>query len=155
MKTAKKPLLNIRELDARLSDLALLTAFGQPPKGWINLLRKAMNMSLRQMGNRLSKTPQAVKEIEKRESDESITLKSLREAGNALNMKLVYAFVPKDGSLEETVEHHARALAIKIVERKSALMKLEGQEYSEALLKQAVNDMTLEIKRQLPGTIWD
>ena len=155
MKVPNNHLLNIRQLDAKLSDLVPLVKISQPPKGWISQLRKAINMSLQQMGNRLSKTPQAVKEIEKRESDESITLKSLREAGDALNMTLVYGFVPKGGSLEQIVEDRARALAIKIVQRTSTTMKLEDQENSNSRLKQAVDELTQDIKREMPRSLWD
>lgn len=155
MKVPNNHLLSIRQLDAKLSDLAPLGKISQPPKGWISQLRKAINMSLQQMGNRLSKTPQAIKEIEKRESDESITLKSLREAGDALNMRLVYGFVPKNGSLEQMIEDRARVLAVKIVQRTSTTMKLEDQENSNSRLKQAVDELTQDIKREMPRSLWD
>ncbi|MFA6072152.1 MAG: hypothetical protein WC810_26605, partial [Janthinobacterium sp.] len=114
MKVLNNHLLVIRQLDAKLKDFSALALVSPPPRGWISQLRKAFNMSLAQMGGRLSKTPQAIREMEKRESDESITLKSLREAGDALNMKLVYGFVPKEESLEKMVEDRARELATKI-----------------------------------------
>lgn len=155
MKVPNNHLLSIRQLDTKLNDLAPLVKISHPPKGWISQLRKAINMSLQQMGNRLSKTPQAVKEIEKRESDESITLKSLREAGDALNMTLVYGFVPRDGSLEQMIEDRARALAVKIVQRTSTTMKLEDQENSNSRLKQAVHELTQDIKREMPRSLWD
>lgn len=155
MKVPNNHLISVRHLDSKLVDLIPLATISQPPKGWISQLRKAINMSLQQMGNRLSKTPQAIKEIEKRESDESITLKSLREAGEALNMKLVYGFVPKGGSLEQMIEDRARALAIKIVQRTSITMKLEDQENSDSRLKQAVDELTQDIKREIPRSLWD
>jgi predicted DNA-binding mobile mystery protein A len=155
MKVPNNHLLVIRQLDAKLKDFSALAQFNPPPRGWISQLRKAFNMSLAQIGERLSKTPQAIKEIEKRESDESITLKSLREAGDALNMKLVYGFVPKDESLEKMVEDRARELALKIVKRTSTTMKLEDQENSTLRLKQAVDELTQEIKREMPRSLWD
>lgn len=57
-------------------------------------------MSFRQFGERLGLTPPSAESIEKREREGSITLKSLEEAGKALNMKLVYGFVPMDGSIK-------------------------------------------------------
>ncbi len=155
MKVPNNHLLNVRQLDAKLSDLAPLVKISQPPKGWISQLRKTINMSLQQMGSRLSKTPQAIKEIEKRESNESITLKSLREAGDALGMTLVYGFVPKDTSLEKMIEDRARKLALKIVQRTSMTMKLEDQENSTSRLKQAVDELTQDIKREIPRSLWD
>ncbi|MCE6988989.1 mobile mystery protein A [Dyadobacter sp. CY323] len=155
MKVPNNHLIVIRQLDAKLKSFAALDQVLPPSRGWINQLRKAFNMSLAQMGGRLSKTPQAIKEMENRESDESITLKSLREAGDALNMKLVYGFVPKEESLEKMVEDRARKLAKKIVKRTSTTMQLEDQENSDSRLKQAVEELTQEIKREIPRSLWD
>ena len=52
-------------------------------------------MSLRQLRNRLHISPQSVKEIEDREVSGTITLNSLRDTANAMDMKLVYGFVSK------------------------------------------------------------
>jgi len=62
-------------------------------------------MSLEQLGKKLSLTRASVGAIEKRETDGSITLKSLREAAKALDMELVYGFVPNDGSLKALMKN--------------------------------------------------
>ncbi|HRN55589.1 MAG TPA: hypothetical protein PLL71_04025 [Agriterribacter sp.] len=91
----KNSKLIIRQLDKRMQTLHPLRDMEHPKGGWIALIRKTLNMSLRQLGERLSVTPQGMAKIEKNEAEGSITLNSLREAGNALSMKLVYGFVPK------------------------------------------------------------
>lgn len=154
MKTSKNKLLVIRQLDKKLLILDILVKSNLPTSGWIKLLRNTLNMSLKQLGNRLSMTPQGVRDIERRELDETITLKSLKEAGDALDMKFVYGFVPKSGSMEKLIETKARELAEKIVKRTSITMKLEDQENSETRLKEAVDELTQEIKRQMPGSLW-
>ncbi len=83
---------------------------------------------MRQLGNMMSITPQSVKEIEEREKSGTITLKVLRQFGQVLNLKLVYGFIPSDGSLEKIIEQRALVLAKEIVNRTSASMKLENQE---------------------------
>jgi predicted DNA-binding mobile mystery protein A len=103
MKTANQKLL-IEQLDRKLIPFKDLEAIVIPPKGWINTTRTALKMSLRQLGNRLNISPQSVKELENRESNGSLTIKSLKEAGLALNLKLVYGFVPMDGSIEKIRE---------------------------------------------------
>jgi transcriptional regulator with XRE-family HTH domain len=60
-------------------------------------------MTLEQLAKKLNMTKQGVKKIEEREFSESISIKSLKEIGNALDMQLVYGFVPKYNSLENLV----------------------------------------------------
>ena len=52
------------------------------------------------IGNQLSITKQSLQSIERREIEGSITLKTLRDVANGMDMELVYGFVPKDGSLK-------------------------------------------------------
>lgn len=65
--------------------------------------------------------------MEQREKEGSISLKSLRESAWALDMELVYGFVPKDGSLDALIDCKARELAAQIVSRTSTTMNLEDQ----------------------------
>ncbi|MDZ7848915.1 MAG: XRE family transcriptional regulator [Owenweeksia sp.] len=85
----------------------------------------------------------------------SITLKSLREAANALDMDLVYALVPKDGSLEALIDRKTRELAVKIVSRTSHTMKLEDQENSKERIAKAIDERAEELKREMPKMLWD
>ncbi len=96
-----------------------------------------------------------MKKIESNEADGGITLNALREAGDALNMKLVYGFIPKEGSVEKMIENRAKDLARKIVMRTSTTMKLEDQENSDQRIKEAIADMTEEFKREMPKSLWD
>jgi len=52
-------------------------------------------MSLEQLGDKLNITRQSAQNLEKREAEDSITLKSLEEAANAIDMQLVYGLAPK------------------------------------------------------------
>ena len=144
---AKKNKLIVRQLDKRLQSLLPLLNTKTPKEGWINLLRKTFNTSLRQLGNRLSLTPQGMRKIEKKEADESISIKTLRKAGDALSMKLVYGFIPKDGSLEKIIEISAADLARRIVMRTSTTMKLKDQQISNERIEEAIAEMTEELER--------
>ncbi|WP_291908079.1 mobile mystery protein A [Chitinophaga sp. CB10] len=128
----------------------------QPPaKGWISLIRKSLNMTLRQLGDRLHITPQSAHEIELREANGTISIKALSAAAEALDMKLVYGFIPQDGSLEAMIEKRARTIATKIVSRTATSMKLEDQENSKERLSEAIEEMTQELKRELSSKLWD
>jgi predicted DNA-binding mobile mystery protein A len=100
-------------------------------------------------------TKQSVREIEQREKDGSITIKSLREAAKALDMQLVYGFVPVDGSLDALIDRKARELAMQIVLRTSNSMKLEDQENSKQRIEKAIEERAALIKHDMPKALWD
>jgi predicted DNA-binding mobile mystery protein A len=112
-------------------------------------------MSLRQLGNRLKISTQSAKEIEVREANGTITLNSLKDAANALDLKLVYGFVSKHGSLDQMIEQRAKELAIEIVMRTNTTMSLEDQQNSKERIKQAITQKTAEIKFEMPKYLWD
>lgn len=126
-----------------------------PPTGWIKALRSALGMSLQQLANRLSITKQSVREIEVREKDGSISINALQRAAHALDMDLVYGFVPKDGTLDALIERKARELATKIVSRTSTTMNLEEQGNSAERLKKSIEDRTQQLKYEMPKILWD
>lgn len=96
-------------------------------KGWVHTVQNTLGMSPEQLGKKFSLTRVSVGAIEKCEAIGSITLKSLREAALALDMELVYGFVPLDGTLQNHIDRKAERLASKIVHRTSQSMKLEDQ----------------------------
>ena len=147
--------LQIEQLDNKMEAISVLEKIAMPSTGWLNAIRTGLNMSLRQLGNRLKITPQSMKEIEQREKEGSLTIKGLQDAAHALDMKLVYGLIPKDGSLEELIDKKAKELATKIVMRTSDSMKLEDQENSERRLQKAIEERANELKRDLPKILWD
>ena len=147
--------LKILQTDRKLKDFAGLKNVERPSKGWINAIRTTLNMSLSQLGRRLKKTPATVAEIEEREMNNSITLKKLIEVGEALDLQLVYGFVPKESSLEKMIEKRAESKAHEIVMRTSHTMKLEEQENSKERIQQAIKERREALKRELPKYLWD
>jgi len=147
--------LMIEQLDRKFEKLAVLKDLEISPKAWINAIRTGLNMSLVQLAKRLKKTSVSVKEIEQREEDKGITLKKLTEVAEALNCQFVYAFIPKDGSLEKLIEKRAYKLAEEIVMRTSHSMKLEDQENSEERIRRAIEDRAGKIKAEMPKYLWD
>ncbi|MFN8211190.1 MAG: hypothetical protein U0T33_09525 [Bacteroidales bacterium] len=121
----KKQKLILEQLDAKILQLKKAEGLVMPSSGWVFSIRQALGMSLRQMGNKMGITAQSVKEIEQREQNETISLKVLRQFGKSLNLKLIYGFIPQDGSLEDIIEKRAHELALEIVNRTSISMKLE------------------------------
>ena len=154
MKNNKQKLL-LHQIDRKLANFEELKSMIIPPKGWINTIRIALKMSLRQLGNRLGISPQSVKEMEEREAKGTITLHSLRVAANAMDLKLVYGFVSKHESLEQMIEKRAKELATEIVMRTNATMVLEDQQNSKDRIEQAIAQKATEIKFDMPKYLWD
>ena len=151
----KERKLMINQLDRKLGKFKPLHDMVVPPNGWIFSIRKAINMSLRQLGARMSITAQSVHEIEEREKNGTISLSVLNQVGYALNMKFVYGFVPKQFTLEKMIEERAFEIAKEIVMRTSVSMELEDQKTSDKRLEHAIKEKAAEIKNKMPRTLWD
>jgi predicted DNA-binding mobile mystery protein A len=147
--------LQIDQLDRKLKGFATAQNVAIPATGWLKAVRVSLGMSLQQLAGKLAITKQSVAGIELREKEGNITLNSLRETADALDMKLVYGLVPKDGSIDALIERKARELAKQIVLRTSNTMRLEDQENSEERIRKAIEERTNIIKNQLPKMLWD
>lgn len=147
--------LLIEQLDRKLIPFKGSEKVIIPDKGWINTIRTTINMTLEQLGNKLNMTKQGVKRIEESEAAGTITIKSLKEVSNALEMKFVYGFVPIDGSINSLLERKSRILAEKIILRTNQNMMLEDQAIEKSKLKAAIDDLSKEIKAELKKSIWD
>jgi len=154
MKDSKHKLM-IEQLDAKLQVYKPLLNISTPERGWLHVIRKSYKMSLRQFGERLGIRAPSAEGLEKREKEGSITLKSLEEAGKALNMKLVYGFIPMDGSIKRSIENRAKSLATEIVQTTSNTMALEDQENTDERLQKAIEDKTQQLMYELPRYLWD
>jgi len=151
----KKKKLQIEHLDAKMKHFSKLKTLTIPPTGWIKTIRLTLGMSQQQLAKQLNITRQSAQELEQREKEGSITIKTLTEVAAAMDMKLVYGFAPIDGSLENLIERKAREMAGKIVLRTSHSMKLENQENSDARIKKAIVQRTKELVNEMPKTLWD
>ena len=150
----QKQKLLIEQVDKKLSLFKPVEKVMPPEKGWVYTIRTALKMSLRQLAGRLNISYQSVNGLERREADGSISIKSLREAASALDMKLVYGFVPKEESIESMIEKRANEVAREIVLRTSNTMKLEDQENSQARIEKAIQSKAEEIKNKMPNYLW-
>lgn len=152
-KTNKK--LVLEQFDRKIKHLSKLSEVKIPEDGWIYSIRQALSISLKQLGNRMKLSAAGVKEMENREKNHSITLKSLNDFASALELKFVYGFIPKDGSLEKMIEKRALEIATQIVLKTSHTMALEDQQNEPARIKKAIKDRAQQIKNEMPKYLWD
>lgn len=147
--------LLIEQLDQKLKSFQKTETILVPDKGWINTIRTTLNMTMAQLGSKLNVTRQGIKRIEESEAKGSISINSLKEVGEALDLKFVYGFVPKDGTIDNLIKSRAEKLAKKIVLRTNQNMKLENQGISDKKIKQSIIDLATEIKREMRKSLWD
>ena len=153
MRNQKK--LLIEQLDQKLAVFKDVEKVTVPQKGWINTIRTTLNMTMEQLGTKLKLTKGAVQKIEEREAIGQITINKLKDVGEALDMRFVYGFVPKDGTIENLIDIKAEKLARKIVLRTNQNMKLEDQGISDEKIKDSIKDLANEIKREMRKSLWD
>jgi len=118
--------LRSQQLDRALAPLRS-TELPRPPKGWIRAIREALGVSSGELAERMRTNRSLVVQQEKAEADNRITLKSLSTFASALDCDLVYAFIPRAGSLQELVNARARATAKTNVLGVEHTMALENQ----------------------------
>lgn len=79
----------------------------------------------------------------------------MEQIGKHLNMKLVYGFVPLDGSLKKMIDKRALDVANRIVTKTSNSMKLEDQTISPAILKKSIKAKAMELKEGNLKLLWE
>jgi predicted DNA-binding mobile mystery protein A len=147
--------LIIKQLDKKLKKLkniAINTNTHLPTIGWLATIRSALGMTTKQLGKRLSISQQAAASLEKREIDQTITLKSLSKAAEALNCRLVYYLVPNK-SLEETIEVQIDKKAQESLLYIEHSMKLEDQGVEEQKLY--LDKLKQKIQLTKSNKIWE
>jgi predicted DNA-binding mobile mystery protein A len=152
---AKSRKLVIQQMDSKIRPFAGLENIPGPGKGWIHAVRTALNMTLSQLAKKMGITQQSLQDFEKREKQGSITVHSLQQVAEALGMKLVYALVPKEGTLEEKLDAKAGEKAKEIVGRTAISMELEDQANEKGRLEQAFLEKKNELKNEIPRFLWD
>ncbi|WP_029038481.1 mobile mystery protein A [Salinimicrobium xinjiangense] len=147
--------LLIEQLDQKLKAFSQTRGVLVPERGWINTIRTTLNMTLAQLGTKLNITRQGVKRIEESEANGTITLNSLKDVANAMDLKLVYALVPKGGTIDDLIQLKAEKLAQKIVLRTNQNMKLEDQGIGDEKIAKTIKELANEIKREMRKSLWD
>ncbi|WP_273241720.1 mobile mystery protein A [Hyphomonas atlantica corrig.] len=142
-----------KNLDRRLSKLDR-EAVAVPPFGWIRAIREALGMSPAQLAKRMGVSRPRINALEKAEKTDATTLKSLRQAAEAMDCTLVYAFVP-NGSLEDIVEKRAQRLADERLLRLEHTMRLENQTPGQADLADERDRLRQDILNGAPRKLWD
>ena len=127
----------------------------RPKGGWIRFVRESLGMTGSQLGKRLGGiTKESISQKEKAELDNSITLKALEEAAEAMGCKLVYAIVPED-TIDQVISRQADKHARAIVKKASIHMSLEDQALSQSKLDERIMALRNELIMTVPKDLWN
>lgn len=143
-----------KHLDESLNAFRVASAQSRPPKGWVRAIRDALGMTSRQLAKRMGLSQPTIVALEKSESADTVTLKSLRQAADALDCELVYALVPRT-SLNETVRKRARALAQQKLARMHHTMRLEDQAMNRDHLEEELERQIDKLLEGRASALWE
>lgn len=153
MKSSHKRLIQ-EQLDMTLESLVCMRDTQRPAKGWLRAVREALGMSGKQFAQRLGVSAPWISTLEKKELTGSVTIKTIRQAAEALDCVFVYAVVPRK-SLADIVHRRAEILAEKKLGRVSHTMLLEAQQLSQTELKNAFEAEVERLIREMPKELWN
>lgn len=150
----KHKLIVRQQLDKTLSGYAIAKQTAPPVKGWVRAIREALGMSGKQLANRLKVSQPRIPKLEQDELSGAVSLKTMRQAAEAMDCVFVYAIVPRT-TLEETVRAQARKVAETRMQRVSHTMMLEEQGLSAEEQRASLDAAVEELVREMPKELWE
>lgn len=109
-------------------------------------------MTQRDLGERMSISPQAVAQLEAREPDGAVTLGALREAARAMGGELFYVAVPEQ-SVSAMLEARAEVIARGLAGQVRHSMRMEDQETDQAEWHARFSEFREALLRN-PSALW-
>ncbi|MBU6367864.1 MAG: helix-turn-helix domain-containing protein [Gemmatimonadetes bacterium] len=142
--------LQRRQLDARLMGMPRERI---PKGGWIRTIRRALGMTMAQLGHRLGVSAPAVADLEAREGRETVSVARLRAAADAMGCDLVIAFVPRE-PLTEMVRRQVIRKREQQDRRVLHTMQLENQ--GEGVTASPADSVSVDVPLAgRRGRLWD
>lgn len=149
----EKQLLILRQLDRQLLPIREVGPI-LPKQGWVRTIRKALGITIKQLGIRLQVDPSRVVKIETSEPNGAVTINTMKAVAEALGCHFVYSFVPKD-KLETIVRKQAKSKAIELVNRTAHSMALEDQRVANAQIEEQINELAEVLLQKSWKHLWE
>ncbi len=118
----------------------------RPQRGWLRAIREALGIPQQEVATAAKVRRESLIGFEKAEADDRITLRNLRRVADAMGCELVYAVVPKSGSIEELAEQRTRSQATNRVLSVERTMALENQ--ASGGVKELIDKETKRTKKR-------
>jgi predicted DNA-binding mobile mystery protein A len=119
--------IRLKQLALALASFRRASTVARPSRGWLRAVREALAISLEDVGRATHAAKQSILAFERAEANDRITLRNLRRVAEAMGCQLVYAIVPKSGTIQELAEREVRNKTTKRVLSVEHTMALEGQ----------------------------
>ena len=145
-------LLARKNLDRRLSNLNR-ESLAMPPFGWVRAIREALGMTPQKLGERMGVSRPRVNMIEKAEMSGATTIRTMREAADAMGCTFVYAIVPTT-TLDDIVRQQAMQKAAAELGRLDHSMRLENQAMTKDDLQTERARLIAELLAGAPRRLW-
>lgn len=145
--------LKLRQLDASLDRWRNADLPSRPPSGWIKAVREGLGMAAAHLAARLGVNTSTVTRLETSETDDTISLGSLRRAAEALGCELQYALVPKQ-SLGNILKNRALHLARQQMAAISHTMALEAQATSGETIEEQTRALAEDLLTGSRRALW-
>ena len=144
----------IDQLDRKLAVLRPFFSTVRPQHGWVRAIRTALGMTTAQLARRLGVSQPRIVEIEKAETERSITLKTLERTAEALGCRVVYVLIP-----EKPFNERLRARALDAADRHlrsvEHTMSLEDQSVSDRKVRDRARQQLADELLRKPSRLWD
>ena len=131
--------LRLRQLERSLQPFLAARNVPRPSKGWVRAIRQASGITLLELAKRMKRSLSLAAQFERSETEYRITLNSLTQVADALGCDLVYALVPKHGTLHDLAERRAS---------EEVTPDVLAVEHTMALENQAVGGVKEKIKEE-------
>lgn len=92
---------------------------------WIRTIRRALGIQEAELAREMGYVPRSIYRMEQSESKATLQMQYLQKAAEAMKCELVYAIVPKEGTLEELAR-----------EVEDARYEIEGEDETAGLRKE-------------------
>lgn len=142
-----------KQLERKLFPLRTME-LSPPARGWLRAIREALGMTGAQLAARRGVVPSRISALEKAEVAGGATLKSMREAAEAMNCTFVYAVVPSL-PLDDILRARAIALADAELARVHHTMRLEDQSLDARDMVDARKRLTAVYLEGSPRRLWE
>ncbi|OEU75189.1 MAG: DNA-binding protein [Desulfuromonadales bacterium C00003068] len=141
------------QLEVTFAHLSNIKGLQPPVKGWLRSIREALGMSGKQLGARMGVSQPRVVQLEKDEVSGAVTMKTMRQAAEAMDCVFVYAVVPR-ASLKETIRNQAYKVAERRLSRTAHTMLLEDQQVSSEERRKMLESKIDDLVREIPRDFW-
>jgi len=143
------------QIDRYLANFDQIKQLPMPKQGWVKYVRNALGMTSLQLAKRLNVSRRRAVMIEQAEIEDSTTLKTLKQAAQAMNCKLVYAIVPQ-ASITQILEEQAREFVKRHLKDVSHHMDLESQSVkNQKAIDAQIDELVQQYLSKATKIIWD